>query len=275
MNRYSLIRIALLVCVCGYCITGLAADEELLGVVGQKLGSPENPNIAPFLDHSSVADSSMPNTQSLKKLFAFGVTFSGRAKLADDEFNTVSYWSDESKLKSAVAEATFNAIASKLQQRHGPAKTADVPNYEDASASVTHVLRWHVVDEVILLYVHIRSPYANLGLVRIKQAAWLADMGAGEREFWEKTLKASGPTTATSPPSIEQPSTQPPSSQVAPPAIGENKVPPMASPSAPEPSETKPGATSEEKVSSTSLLVWGVIVMAVIGLVWLLLKRRN
>jgi hypothetical protein len=131
----------------------------------------------------------MSKAQNLKKLSAFGVTFSGRATLADGEFNTVSYWSDESKLKSAVAEVTFKAIASKLEEKHGPAKAADVPNYDDASTNVTHVLRWHVADEVILLHIHIRSPYASLGLLRIKQAAWLADMGANESDFWQATLR--------------------------------------------------------------------------------------
>jgi hypothetical protein len=52
------------------------------------------------------------------------------------------------------------------------------------------VYRWNVADEVILLSLHTRAPYAALDVVRTKQTAWLADMGAGEREFWENTLKA-------------------------------------------------------------------------------------
>lgn len=131
----------------------------------------------------------MPKAQNLKKLSAFGLTFSGWAKLADGEFNTVGHWSDDSARNAAAAEVTFKAIASKPEEKHGRAKAADVPNYDDASTNITYVLRWHVVDEVILFYMHNRSPYASLGLVRIKRAAWLADMGANESEFWRRTLR--------------------------------------------------------------------------------------
>jgi hypothetical protein len=60
-----------------------------------------------------------------------------------------------------------------------------------------------MADEVILLYVHVRSPYASLGLVRIKQAAWLADMGAGGSEFWQVTLRRDAEHSQ-----IENPETQ-------------------------------------------------------------------
>jgi hypothetical protein len=192
MNRHSLIGIALLICARVCCNTAVAADEELLGIVAQKLGSADNPGVAPYLDKTSAPDSSMPNAQNLKKLSAVGLTFAGRAKQDGDEFNTVSYWADDSQLKPAVAEATFKAIASKLEEKHGPAKAAEVPNYEDAFTGGTRVFRWNVADEVILLSIHVHPPRASLSLQRIKQVAWLADMGASESEFWKATLRRDG-----------------------------------------------------------------------------------
>ena len=185
-----MLRIGIALSAFLYCATALAADEELLDVVAQKLDDSSDSRIAAQLDQSAAPDQSLPNARNLKKLSAFGVVFAGRAKIEGDEVTTLSYWTDDSNLSVPVVEATFKTIAAKLQQQHGPAKIADVPNFDDGPLSY-RVFRWHVADEVILLSLHIRAQYASLDVVRTNQTAWLADMGAGEHEFWEKTLKSS------------------------------------------------------------------------------------
>lgn len=188
MNLYLLRSTGLFVCWLLSYATTLAADEDLLGIVAQNLGSPTNSRLAPYFDVPVVEDPSKATEQKLKKVSAFGLTFSGRAKLDGGKFSAVSYWTDDPLLRPAVAEAAFAAIAAKLQQQHGSARVADVPNFEDASTSVTRVLRWHVAEEVLLLSIHRRSSNASVTLERKKRHAWLADMGPDESEFWQATL---------------------------------------------------------------------------------------
>jgi hypothetical protein len=167
----------------------LGADEELLRIVGQKLASHSNQSIAPYLDRTSAGDPSLPNMQKLKKISAFGMIFSGSAEMNDGQFIRVSYRTDDSKSDRVVAGTALKAIASKLRQTLGPAKVADAPNCDDGPQS-HRVSWWRIGDEVILLSLDVYSG-ATVNLIRVKQAAWLADMGPGEREFWEETLKAS------------------------------------------------------------------------------------
>jgi hypothetical protein len=189
MKLFSLIRIALFVSAGGYCSTALGADEELLRIVAQKLASHSNQSIAPYLDRTSDPDPSLPTMQKLKKISAFGMIFSGSVEVRDGQFNRVSYRTDDSKVDRAVAETALKAIAFKLQQTLGPAKVAEVPNFDDGPPTY-RVCWWRTGDEVVLLFPDIYSG-ATVNLVRVKQAAWFADMGAGEHEFWEETLKAS------------------------------------------------------------------------------------
>lgn len=172
-----------------YCATALGADEELLGIVAQKLGNHSNQSIAPYLDRTSAPDPSLPNMQKLKNISAFGMIFSGSAEMNDGQFIRISYETDDSKVDRAVAETALKAIASKLQQTLGPAKVAEAPNFDDGPPSY-RVSWWRIGDEVILLSLDIYSG-KTVNLVRVMRTAWLADKEAGEREFWEKTLKAS------------------------------------------------------------------------------------
>jgi len=265
VNCYSLIRIALFVGACWSCSNAVGADEELLGIVAQKLASPSNPSIAPYLDRTSAADSSLPNAQDLKKISAFGMIFSGRANLNGDEFDTISYWADDSELKSAVAEKTFKAIASQLEQRHGPAKVAEVPNYDDGPPT-THVLRWHVADEVILLSIQRRSSFANLSLERMKRDVLLA---GDQSEFWKATLGK----VAEQPPSNE---TQRPQNNTK--TNADSLTTPLKKPDVkPAQGDVVADQTFPERPASkrrTAAWPWlaGILVLGVIaGLIW---KRR-
>lgn len=189
MKLFSLIRIALVACAGGYCSIALGADEELLGIVAQKLASHNNRSIASYLDQTSAPDPSLPNTQRLKKIAAFGMIFSGSAEMNDGQFIRISYGTDDSKVDRTVAETALKAIVSKLQQTLGPARVAEAPNFDDGPPNC-RVSWWRIGDEVILLSRDVYSG-ATVNLVRAKQSAWLADMEAGEREFWEKILKTS------------------------------------------------------------------------------------
>jgi hypothetical protein len=97
-TRYHILRIGLALAAFLYCATALGADEELLGIVAQKLASHTNQSIAPYLDRTSAPDPSLPNMQKLKKTSAFGMIFSGRAEISDGQFIRISYGTDDWKV---------------------------------------------------------------------------------------------------------------------------------------------------------------------------------
>lgn len=270
MNHFSLNRIGILVCAFLHCGNAIAADEELLDLVAQKLGSVNDPQMSSYLDRSSVPDGSPPNTQNLKELSAFGLTFSGRANLDGGNIQKVNYWSDDSQLRPAAAKATFKAITSQLQRKYGPPKFAELPNYDDGFNVVTRALRWQVADEFILLYLQVHSPLANINLVRIKQVAWLAEVGADESELWEATVRHD----AEQPPLIDE--GQPP--------LANPKTAAMPSTTPPREPDVKPEDVdvAGEKTSpvspaperQTTIWPWlaGIVIVAVFsGFIW---KRR-
>jgi hypothetical protein len=186
MKASSSMRVAVVICALLFQHNSLEAEVNLLDIFAEELDSPNNPAIATYLDRSVSPD------PAAKQLTAHGLTFSGRIKVKDSKINTVSYWSDDPQLPISKAESAFKAIASAIQQKYGPGKTANVPNYEDASTAVTHVLRWRLADDVLLLSIRNDSQRAVLSLVRAKQATWLNDMGADENGFWREVLKSDG-----------------------------------------------------------------------------------
>ncbi len=256
--------------ICGLLAYGpaLASDEELLGIVAQNLGSPTNAKAARYLD-APVALDSKATEQKLKKLSAFGLTFAGRAKLDGGKFNALSYWTDDPLLPAAVAEEAFKGMAAKLQEQHGSARLSDVPNFEDASTSVTRVLRWHVADEVLLLSIHRRSSNASLTLERKKRDAWLADMGTDESEFWQATLQreaeASKPELPKAPSPI--PDQSPPTTFARP--MATPTAMPVA-PSAPKVAES-PAPTVER---GAPVWPWVVGILTLLAIVAIASKRR-
>jgi hypothetical protein len=186
MKLYFLVGISLFVCAGACCATEVGGDEELLGIVAQKLSSHSEQSIAPYFDRTFVTEPSLLNIQKLKKISAFGMIFSGSAEVKDGHFMRVEYSTDDSQISRADAETALKAIASKLEQTFGPVKIADVPNFDDGPQSY-RVFWWRVGDEMILLSLEIYSG-RRVNLTRIKQSVWLAHMGS-EREFWETALK--------------------------------------------------------------------------------------
>lgn len=269
MKPYSLRRIAFVVCTFFCCGIVVAEDRKLLDVVAQELRSPSNTRFAPYLDQPIVTDSLGSAEQKLKKLSAYGLTFSGRATLEKNELNSVSYWSDESDLDPALAEATRKAIALELGQQHGPAKIVEVPNYGDASEVRTQVMRWEKADELILLTIQTYPTRSSIYLKRVKRTHWLAEMGADEGQFWQATLQREAEE-----PKRELPKAPSPISDQSPPAtFTQSTATPAAvpvTPSAPNVAEGHVPAVERR----APVWPWFVGTAALIVIVVIALKRR-
>lgn len=268
MNRYCLIGIGLIIWTFGFESTVLATDEELIEIVEQKLNSPNDPKTAPYVDWTPEHDESLPDTQKLKNLSAFGTSFSGRARIQADRFVTLSYRTNDLKLTSPEAEAVLRMITDKLQQTHGPAKLAEVPNVDDGPPSF-RVFWWRIGDEVILLYMDVYSR-TGVNIVKTTQAALLSGMGVGESEFWQATLQREAEQPKRELPKASSPiSDQSPPTTFARPMATPTAMP--VAPSAPKVAES-PAPTVER---GAAVWPWIVGILAFIVIVAVVLKRRS
>lgn len=246
------------------------SENDLVNLIATSL---KGAGISAHLEPSSSLQGSDASRRKLKQIEAFGIKFSGQAAFKETSLQSVTLWCDETHLAPDAALRLFSQMSDTLRPRIGEGKLIkDVPSFEDAFDPKKQVMLWTDGSEMIVLSVDAYPTRAGLSLQRVSRSTWLEEMGADQGEFWDKTLKATG--MATSPPSIEQPAAQPLSTKAQ--TTPAPKPPSVVQPPTPKAPEAKPTSTSsEEPASSTPLSIIMVLIVALTGLLWLLLKRRS
>jgi len=243
------------------------SESDLVDLMSTSL---KGAGISARLEPSSSLPDNDGSRQKIKQIEAFGINFSGQAAFKETSLQSVSLWCDDSRLAPDAAFKAFSQIADALHPRIGNGKLIkDVPSFEDATDPKKQVMLWTDKNEIIVLSMDTYPIRAGLSLQRNNLQEWLAEMGADQGEFWNKTLKANG--VDTPPLSIDSPSSKSQSSQ-APDGVSK----PVTQPSKSEKTaKAKPTPRSNEFTSSTPWFVVAALIVVVISLMVLLLKWRK
>lgn len=164
-----------------------ASDVDLINIVAGKLKTTE---IRPHLESSAPILPNEKAKRQMKRIDAFGKQFDGQSSFKGDALQSVSLWC-KPRLTPEAALQLFSKMSDALGKRFTDGRLIkNVPNYGDASDIKTHVRLWTHGDELIVLKVEVYPNKAEVSLARLNRALWFDEMGADEREFWEKTLNA-------------------------------------------------------------------------------------
>jgi hypothetical protein len=203
--------------------------------------------------------------RTLKPISAFGGVFDGEVTFRVETQNETRLWTKEPLLSPQAASELFDKVASSLKSELGQGWTvANIPNYGDASDVKSTAVLWFIGTEVILLHLE-RYPWrGGIGVVRCSGESWHNSMGADESNFWTQTLSSIANEESRADTQAKQ-------------APGKAINAPITthSPSRSAP-EVKPALSpGDGPASSTPWSIIVALIMAVISLLWLLVKRRN
>lgn len=240
-----------------------SADADFIGLIKEVRQASAIANyLEPSPVPSGIADG---QRRMLKPISAFGGIFDGEVSFRAGTQNEIRMWTREALLSPQDALELFHKIASSLKSELGQGRTvANIPNYGDASDVKSTAVLWFIGTDVVLLHLDQYPRRGGIGLVRCSGDAWRSSMGADESDFWVQTLDSKTGNES-------RPETQ--AQQV--PGKGVN-APITTHSEASSASEAKPAPPpSKEPTSSTPWSIIVVLIVAALGLLWLLVKKRK
>lgn len=243
------------------------ADENLIDLIKQKQ---EPMALQPYLEPSSVdAMTSAEARHKLKPINAFGSIFTGEVVLKNAVPDQILVWTHDPSISPSAGLDLFEALTDALERELGVSRRIhEIPNYGDGSDVKSSAILWFIGSDIILLKLDRYSSRSGISIVRQSSESWRSGMGADESTFWSQTLDSKAGQH------LEPQSGSIDSGRGSPSGLFQETT--SLTPSPKKTPSAKPAPTpSKEPTSSTP---WGIIVVlivAALGLLWLLLKRRS